>query len=65
MVTGYVRVSTDEQTLDMQIDALEKARCQKIYQEKISSTKANRPALEDLIDKLRKGDTLVVWKQIV
>lgn len=62
MIIGYARVSTDEQNLDMQIDALQKAGCQKIYQEKISSTKASRPALEDFMDKLRKGDTLVVWK---
>ncbi|HAN49841.1 MAG TPA: resolvase [Amoebophilaceae bacterium] len=62
MLIGYARVSTEDQNLSLQIDALKKAGCQKIYQEKISSTKAKRPALEELLSHLRAGDTLIVWK---
>ena len=62
MRIGYARVSTDDQNLDLQIDALKKAGCEKIFQEKISSTKATRPALQTLLTQIRAQDTLVVWK---
>jgi len=58
---GYARVSTKEQNLDLQIDALEKSGCEKIYQEKVSGRKLDRPELEKLLTKIRKGDTLVVY----
>lgn len=60
-VIGYARVSTDEQSLDMQIAALEKAGCQRILSEQISGAAKRRPQLDVAIDMLRKGDTLVVW----
>ena len=62
MDIGYARVSTGEQTLDLQLDALQKAGCGKLYQETASGVKAERPILEDVLDYLRKGDTLVVWR---
>ena len=62
MDIGYARVSTGEQTLDLQLDALSKAGCGKIYQETASGAKAERPVLEDVLGYLRPGDTLVVWK---
>ena len=62
MLIGYARVSTEDQNLALQINALKKAGCQKIYQEKISSVQAQRPAIETLISHLRDGDTLIVWK---
>jgi len=61
MIFGYARVSTKEQNLDLQIDALEKAGCEKIYQEKASGKKLDRPELEKLLSQIRKGDTLVVY----
>lgn len=62
MLIGYARVSTEDQNLSLQTDALKEAGCQKIYQEKISSAQAQRPALEELLSHLRAGDTLIVWK---
>ena len=62
MYIGYARVSTEDQNLDLQTDALKRAGCQKIYQEKISSRKSERPALKELLAHLRPGDTVVVWK---
>ena len=64
MLIGYARVSTDDQTLDLQLDALKKAGCSedKTYKEKISSAKEHRPELEKALDQLREGDTLVVWR---
>lgn len=58
---GYARVSTPEQRLDLQLDALKKVKCLVIYQEKIGATK-HRPELDRLIRDLRPGDTLVVWR---
>lgn len=57
----YARVSTRDQNLDMQIDALEKEGYAKIFCEKISGVK-ERPELAKLLDYLRSGDILVVWK---
>ncbi|MET4901679.1 recombinase family protein [Paenarthrobacter sp. CC6] len=59
---GYARVSTRDQNLGLQIDALKKAGCDKIYEDTISGTKSHRPGLEKALDTLRDGDTLVVWK---
>lgn len=61
MKIGYGRVSTKDQKLELQLDALEKAGCDKIYSEKQGATK-ERPELERMIDQLREGDTVVVWK---
>ena len=62
MDIGYARVSTGEQTLDLQLDALKHAGCGKIYQETASGAKAERPVLDEVLGYLRKGDTLVVWR---
>ena len=62
MRIGYARVSTYEQSLDSQIDSLKQAGCQRIYYDKVSGTKADRPELNRLRESLRGGDTLVVWR---
>ena len=62
MLIGYARVSTGEQTLDLQLDALAKAGCEKIYRETASGAAAERPVLADVVGYLRAGDTLVVWR---
>jgi len=62
MKIGYARVSTYEQNLDLQIDDLKKNGCEKIYEEKVSGSKADRPILQDMLKNLRNGDILVVWK---
>ncbi len=62
MNIGYARVSTKEQNLDLQKDALMKAGCIEIFEEKVSGAGKERPQLEKLVEKLRKGDILTVWK---
>ncbi len=62
MKIGYARVSTHDQNLDLQKDALEKAGCEKIYVDEISGTVAKREGLEKAKEILRKGDVLVVWR---
>src|SRR5215212_6513935 len=62
MDIGYARVSTGEQTLDLQLDALTSAGCGKIYSETASGAKADRPILDEVLSYLRPGDTLVVWR---
>jgi DNA invertase Pin-like site-specific DNA recombinase len=62
MKVGYARVSTLEQNLDLQVDALKAHGCDKIIQEKVTSTKKERPLLTKLIAELKPGDTLVIWK---
>lgn len=62
MQIGYVRVSTNDQNTDLQQQALERAGCEQIFEEKMSGTVANRPALKKLLRTLNEGDTLVVWK---
>lgn len=59
---GYARVSTQDQSLDLQIDALQQASCDKIFTEKISGARNDRPELEKLLEQLRNGDTLIVYK---
>lgn len=62
MLIGYVRVSTQDQNLDLQREALVKAGCQKIFEDKVSGSRAERPGLNNALELLREGDTLVVWK---
>jgi len=62
MLIGYVRVSTDDQNLDLQRDALKQAGCEQVYEDRVSGTKARRPGLEQALSHLRAGDTLVVWR---
>jgi DNA invertase Pin-like site-specific DNA recombinase len=62
MRLGYARVSTRDQSFDLQIDALKKANCEKIYKEVASGARTARPVLDDLLSRMRAGDTLVVWK---
>ena len=62
MLIGYARVSTQDQNLDMQRDALIKAGCPKVFDDKVSGTRAERPGLAKALEMLRDGDTLVVWK---
>jgi DNA invertase Pin-like site-specific DNA recombinase len=62
MKIGYARVSTREQNLDMQTDALTKTGCEKLYTEIVSGGKLERPILDKLIEDLRSEDILVIWK---
>ena len=62
MLIGYARVSTQDQNLDLQSEALTKAGCEKIFNDKISGSRAERPGLTKALEMLREGDTLVVWK---
>jgi len=64
MLIGYARVSTNEQNLDLQRDALRKVgvAAKDIYTDKITGTKADRPGLEQALSHLREGDTFVVWR---
>ncbi|WP_424765705.1 recombinase family protein [Paenibacillus sp. sgz302251] len=62
MKIGYARVSTADQTLDLQLDALNAAGCEKIYEEKASGAKDDRQELKRALDDIRKSDTLVVYK---
>ena len=62
MKIGYARVSTREQSLDMQVDALKKAGCDQIHEEIASGAKTSRPVLEEIMRNLREGDTLIIWK---
>ena len=60
MLIGYARCSTNEQNLDWQLDALNRQGCERIYQEKISGAKFERPELNRMLDALREGDTVIV-----
>ena len=62
MRVGYARVSRDEQNLDLQIDALKAAGCEKIYTDKIGGTTTEREGLDDLLSYIRPDDVLVVWR---
>lgn len=62
MKIGYARISTKGQNLDLQIDALKKAGCEKIYKDIISGSLSNRPALDKLLDDVNKKDVIVIWK---
>jgi DNA invertase Pin-like site-specific DNA recombinase len=62
MKIGYARVSTFDQNLNLQLDALRNSGCEQIFEEKISAVAKERPQLTILFSKLRKGDSVVVWK---
>jgi hypothetical protein len=62
MLIGYARVSTDEQTLSLQLDALEAAGCEKVFTDKLSGSRDDRLGLERAFEQLRDGDVLVVWR---
>jgi DNA invertase Pin-like site-specific DNA recombinase len=62
MLIGYARVSTQDQNLELWIEALQKAGCQKILEDKVSGSRAERPGLSKALETVREGDTLVVWK---
>ncbi|HEV2659458.1 MAG TPA: recombinase family protein, partial [Ktedonobacteraceae bacterium] len=62
MLIGYARVSTQDQTLHLQMDALEKIGCVKIFADTISGSATKRLGLDEALDYVRAGDTLVVWK---
>lgn len=62
MQIGYARISTEDQKLDLQLDALKQAGCESIYQDVASGAKSDRAGLDKASKYLRPGDTLVVWK---
>jgi DNA invertase Pin-like site-specific DNA recombinase len=62
MLIGYARVSTQDQNLELQREALIHAGCKKVFEDKISGTRSERPGLTKMLEMLREGDTLVVWK---
>jgi DNA invertase Pin-like site-specific DNA recombinase len=62
MLIGYARVSTQDQTLALQQDALEKIGCTKIFTDTASGAKQERKGLDDALNYVREGDTLVVWR---
>lgn len=62
MKIGYARVSTGEQHLDYQIEALERAGCEHIFTDKLSGASSARPGLADALSRLGPGDTLIVWR---
>ena len=62
MKFGYARVSTSEQKLDLQIDALKKAGCEKIFEDHVSGGSRKREGLDQLWGELSEGDELIVWK---
>lgn len=62
MLVGYARVSTLDQNPSLQIDALREAGCEKIFVEKVSGARLERPQFEAAFEYLRDGDTLVIWK---
>jgi len=62
MFVGYARVSTVEQNISLQLDALSQAGCEKIFQDKISGAKMVRPGLQAALEYVQPGDTLMVWR---
>jgi len=62
MLIGYARVSTLDQNPELQVDALNEAGCKKIFTEKISGANKKRKQLQEALDYMREGDTLVIWK---
>jgi len=62
MLIGYARVSTDDQKLNLQQDALRTAGCEKIFEDYLSGAKATRPGLTSALEMARSGDTVVVWR---
>jgi DNA invertase Pin-like site-specific DNA recombinase len=62
MLIGYARVSTADQNLDMQRDALKKAGCKRVFTDQMSGARADRPGLAEALSHAREGDVLVVWR---
>lgn len=62
MKFGYARVSTEDQSLDLQIDAMKKYGIDKVFTDKVSGKTTSRPGLDQCLEFLREGDTLIVWK---
>ena len=62
MKIGYARVSTQEQNLSLQLDALQAVGCDTIFQEKVTSAKKERPELHKLMSQIRAGVVVVIWK---
>jgi DNA invertase Pin-like site-specific DNA recombinase len=62
MLIGYARVSTDDQNLDLQRDALTKSGCERLFEDQLSGARSERPGLHQAIHYARPGDTLVVWR---
>ena len=62
MKIGYARVSTQDQNLDLQLGSLKKAGCQNIFREKVSGFNRQRPEFQRMLDQIRPGDTIIVWK---
>ena len=62
MLIGYARAATQDQNLDLQREALTRAGCKEVFEDKVSGTRADRPGLARTLEMLREGDTLVVWK---
>ena len=62
MQIGYARVSTEDQSLVLQHDALKASGCERVFDDHVSGMKANRPGLDKALELLREGDTLVVWR---
>jgi DNA invertase Pin-like site-specific DNA recombinase len=62
MLIGYARVSTLSQSIDLQVEALTKEGCERLYEDKVSGSRADRAGLAKVMEVLREGDTLVVWK---
>lgn len=62
MIIGYARVSTTDQHPELQIDELEDAGCEQVYQDRLSGSTRERPELTACLKALRKGDTLIIWR---
>lgn len=62
MKIGYIRISTQDQNYDLQEDALNKLGCEMIFKETVSGAKKERPQLKKLLEQIRKGDVIVVYK---
>ena len=62
MLIGYARVSTDDQNLNLQHDALKNAGCERIFDDQITGSKIQRPGLEAALEFAREGDVFVVWR---
>lgn len=62
MTVGYARVSTGNQRLDMQLDALKASGCTRVYNDTASGALSARPGLDQALTELDEGDTLVVWR---
>ena len=62
MKMGYARVSTQDQRLNLQLEALRKAGCKRIFREKVTGAYRDRPELNRMLDQLREGDIVAVWK---